>query len=144
MILGVYCAYVGIVLEQKVSLKEERELAFFKKGLVYEKEEKVWVAHYPCVKDSKLLKNNEKVAVARLQTTENRLKKVGTDYAVKYHAEIESMIDRGVARKLTYHEMKNYAGPVHYIQHHEVLTPDSTSTPVRIVSIPLLVIWDKG
>lgn len=36
-------------------------------------------------------------------------------------------------RKVTGDEMKKYQGPVHYLLHHEVLKPDSKSTPIRIV-----------
>ncbi|XP_063593160.1 uncharacterized protein LOC134770218 [Penaeus indicus] len=43
------------------------------------------------------------------------------------------MIKRDVARKLTPDEIKGYAGPITYLQHHEVLKPGSTSTPIRIV-----------
>ena len=43
------------------------------------------------------------------------------------------MHERDVARKLTEDEQKSYNGPVHYISHHEVLKPDSKSTPCRIV-----------
>ena len=42
------------------------------------------------------------------------------------------MIDRGVARRLT-KEIEDYNGPVFYISHHEVLRPESKTTPCRIV-----------
>ncbi|XP_068220711.1 uncharacterized protein [Palaemon carinicauda] len=52
---------------------------------------------------------------------------------MKYQIEIEDMVRRRVARKLTNKEIQEYNGPIHYIHHHEVLKPESSSTPVRIV-----------
>ncbi|XP_063603426.1 uncharacterized protein LOC134779294 [Penaeus indicus] len=115
------------------SLKEERELALIEEGLLYNEEQKCWRAKYPWLRDPMHLKDNIKVANARLKTTENRLKKLGNEYAMKYQREIEDMINRGVARKLTKEEIREYKGPVHYIHHHEVLKPESKSTPIRIV-----------
>ena len=43
------------------------------------------------------------------------------------------MVERGVARKLTEKEIKDYEGPVFYISHHEVLKPESKTTPCSIV-----------
>ena len=67
-----------------------------------------------------------------LISTEKRLAKNAT-HAEVYQKQIEDMVDREVARKLTLKELKEYKGPIHYISHHEVLKPDSKSTPVRIV-----------
>ena len=66
-------------------------------------------------------------------TTENRLRRIDVEYARKYQSEMEDMVRRGIARKLSDREIRDYNGPVHYIHHHEVLKPESSSTPLRIV-----------
>ena len=50
-----------------------------------------------------------------------------------YDDQIKDTMARNVARKLSKEELSNYTGPTHYIAHHEVLKPESKSTPVRIV-----------
>lgn len=67
-----------------------------------------------------------------LISTEKRLAK-NPEHAKVYQTQVEDMIHRSVARKLTSKELDEYSGPVHYISHHEVLKPESKSTPVRIV-----------
>lgn len=127
------CLCKGCPVSDCVNIKEERELNLIEKGLVYDEEGKYWTASYPWIRNPRHLKNNVKVAVARLITTENRLRKLDTQYAQRYHNEIKDMVKRGVARQLSKEEMQSYNGPVHYISHHEVLKPDSASTPLRIV-----------
>ena len=78
------------------------------------------------------LLNNKRAAFGMLVSTEKRLLK-SKGRAEVYQLQIEDMIDRGVARKLTQDELNNYKGPAHYLSHHEVLKPDSKSTPFRIV-----------
>ena len=67
-----------------------------------------------------------------LQATERRLKK-NPDYGRVYNEQIKDMIDRNVCCKLDLTERGNHIGPVFFIPHHEVLKPDSKSTPFRIV-----------
>ena len=114
------------------TLKEERELKLIEKGLQYDEQDSCWIAEYPWIKDPYLLPNNKRAAFGRLLSTERRLGR-NTQHAKVYQAQIEDMIERRVARKLTQTEVDNYKGPIHYISHHDVLKPDSKSTPVRIV-----------
>ncbi|XP_045105485.1 uncharacterized protein LOC123500995 [Portunus trituberculatus] len=83
---------------------------------------------------------------------EKRLNKLGPDYCKAYQSQIDDMIARKVARKLTEDEIYRYDGPVFYIPHTEVLKPDSSSTPLRIVfnssakymNFSLNEMWAKG
>ena len=67
-----------------------------------------------------------------LTSTEKRLARNPSNAKV-YQEQIQDMVDRGVARKLTQEELQTYKGPIHYVAHHEVHRLDSKSTPVRIV-----------
>ena len=65
-------------------------------------------------------------------STKKRLAR-NPSHAKVYQEQIQDMVDRGVARKLTREELETYQGSIHYVTHHEVLRPDSKSTPVRII-----------
>ena len=119
--------------EPQHSMREERELALIEKGLRYDAEKLKWVSSYPWIDDPRKLRNNVKLAIARMKSLEIRLEKLGPEYMQKYQNEIDNMKERNVARKISVEEMQSYAGPVHYIPHHEVLKPSSSSTPLRIV-----------
>ena len=114
------------------TIKEEKELALIEKNLHYDQEAKRWIAEYPWIRDPKDLPDNKKAAFAKLISAERRLAK-NSEPAKVYKEQIQDMVNRGVARKLTKTELRNNKGPIHYISHHEVLKPDSKSTPVRIV-----------
>ena len=125
------------------TIKEEKELALNEKSLHYDQEAKRWIAEYPWIRDPKDLLDNKKVAFAKLISTERRLAK-NSEHAKVYKEQIQGMVNRGVARKLTKTELRNYKGPIHYISHHEVLKPDSKSTPVRIVfNSSIFVVYKK-
>ena len=127
------CRCVKCSLKGHLTIKEEREVNLIENGLTYDKERKRWIAEYPWIRDPNVLQNNYSMAYARLMSTERRLNKMDCTHAQKYCEQIQDMIDRGVARKLTKEEMLNYEGPVLYLPHHEVHKPESRSTPLRIV-----------
>ncbi|KAK3089754.1 hypothetical protein FSP39_006215 [Pinctada imbricata] len=115
------------------TLEEEKELHLIENGLSFDDKNKCWVISYPWKRNPNDLPNNIKSAVGRMKSTEQRIKKMGSEYTIQYQRQIEDMLDRQVARKLSFKEMHEHIGPIHYIPHHEVLKPESLSTPVRIV-----------
>ncbi|MEM7303856.1 MAG: hypothetical protein AAF468_22505, partial [Pseudomonadota bacterium] len=112
------------------TLKEEREQHQIEEGLTFKTDH--WEAQYPWIRNPNDLTNNRHSAMAMLKSTERRLLK-NTTHAETYNNQIKVMVQRGVARKLLPSEIKSYAGPVFYLSHHEVIKPESESTPCRIV-----------
>ena len=137
---------------QICTLKEERELLLIKEGLSYDHVDQKWSCKYPWIKDPYLLPNNYSLASAMLNSLEKRLIKSGKDYCDAYQNEMVSNIERGVFRKLSIEDMRNYKDPIFYIPHTEVLKPESESTPLRIVfnssikycGFSLNEMWAKG
>ena len=120
------CAVGG----KQYTIQEERELAIIEQGLSLSNNR--WTAKYPWKKDPKDLPNNYPAAFAMLRSTEKRLLK-DDNQAKLYSEQIEDMVERGVAKKITMEEEMNYNGPIYYVSHHEVVKPESQSTPCRIV-----------
>ena len=114
------------------TLKEERELRLISEGLTHK--EYHWETKYPWVKVLAEPPDNFQAAIGMLQNTEKRLLRSKT-HADMYKDQIQNLIYRGVNHKLSESEIREYDGPIHYISHHEVLKPDSSPTPCRIVLI---------
>ena len=114
------------------SLKEEKELQLIERNLHFNNLEHRWMTQYPWMRDPADLPDNRKAAFGMLLSTDKRLAK-NADHGRVYQEQIQDMIDRGIARKLTKSELEAYDGPIHYVSHHEVILPNSKSTPVRIV-----------
>ncbi len=91
-----------------------------------------WLIPYPWKRDPHELPDNREQAKRKLEATERRLLK-NQENATAYDKEMTNMNNLGFSRKLSEEELKQYNGPVHYVSHHEVLRPESKSTPVRIV-----------
>ena len=91
-----------------------------------------WVVSHPWKRDPTLLPDNKSQAIKKLEATERRLMK-NLEHAQAYDKQMVEMNEMAFSRKLSKQEFEGYRGPVHYISHHEVLRPESKSTPVRIV-----------
>ena len=115
-----------------MTLVEEKEYELIKRGLLFSHATGRWLANYPWIMDPKCLPNNVQFAYATLMSTEKRLRRDKL-YAETYQKQINDMLDRNVARQVTEQELKRYSGPKFYIAHHDVLSPRSISTPMRVV-----------
>ena len=117
---------------KNISLKDEREYNLIKSNLTYLPEKERWLASYPWICDPSKLPDNKPAAFAKLKVMEKRLLS-NSEHADLYRCQMDDMVKRGVARKLSDEEIQSYDGPIHYIAHHAVLKPDSKSTPCCIV-----------
>ena len=115
-----------------LSFREEQELHLIRSGLKFDAEESRWISSYPWVKDPSTLPDNYLSALATLKATERSLTKDPV-WAESYQNQMQDMVDRGVARKLSSEELEEWKGPTFYISHLAVANDKSTSTPVRMV-----------
>ena len=92
------------------NLKKEHELRLIEDGLKHNGDH--WIAQYPWIRDPIELPANYSAALAMLEKLEKRLQK-NTSHAQVYQEQVEGMISRGVARKLTKEEVEEYHGPIH-------------------------------
>ena len=91
-----------------------------------------WLMPYPWIKDPSALPDNREQAERKLVATERRLL-ANIENANAYDKEMVHVNELGFSRKLSNEELKTYNSPVRYVSHHEVLRPESKSTPLRIV-----------
>ena len=115
-----------------MTLLEEKEFEIIKKGLEFKNTTGRYEACYPWVVDPINLPHNRNFAYALLESTEKRINRDPL-HAETYKKQIQDMIDRKVARKVTEKELKEYKGPTFYLTHHDVMNPQSASTPMRVV-----------
>jgi len=115
---------------KQFNLKEEREQHQIEEGLTHKGDH--WEAQYPWIRNPNDLPDNRCAALAMLKSTEKRLS-TNKMHAETYNSQIQDMVDRNVARKLSNDELQSHQGPVFYLSHHEVIKPESESTPCRIV-----------
>ena len=101
-------------------------------NLEYDGVKQCWVTSYPWLVDPGTLPNNYSSALATIKSTERTLSK-DERWAETYQKQMEDMVERGVARKLSQKELQEWSGPRFYISHLAVVNTRSHSTPVRVV-----------
>ena len=115
-----------------MTLKEEKEYSMIKDSLQYDEERSRWKADIPCQTDLSELHNNKAQVLGCLYSQEKRLRK-NKKHADLYQSQIQDMLARNVCRPLSERKYKSYVGSKYFIAHHEILKPESKSTPCRIV-----------
>ena len=114
------------------SFVEQQELQMIRDGLRHDEENERWIAAYPWLRAPTALPNNYTATKAKLSRLEKRLAK-DPAWAESYKTQLDDMVDRGVAKKLSAEDIENWSGPTFYISHLAVTSPKSASTPIRIV-----------
>ena len=115
-----------------MTIVEEKEYEMIRSGLSFNQATGKWLANYPWIVDPNCLPDNMHFAYATLMSTEKRLAK-NPLYAETYQDQIGDMLKREVARRISDHELQEYTGAKFYISHHDVMSPRSVSTPMRVV-----------
>ena len=119
------CSDRNRVLTEKQ--REELEVISQKTKLI---NNEIWV-EYPYKKDPACLPENRNAAIKVAEKVEKDVIKDSLHEV--YNEQVKSMLERGTAVELTEQELRDWAGPVHYITHHPVLK-DSVTTPCRLVT----------
>jgi hypothetical protein len=90
---------------------------------------KIYQVTWPWKEKSQDLPQNRGLAMSRLKSNVARLKNK-PDVLNKYNKVIQDQLNKGVIEKVD----KNVQdGPIHYIPHHAVVTPQKSTTKLRIV-----------
>nr|XP_058965776.1 uncharacterized protein LOC131792425 [Pocillopora verrucosa] len=85
---------------------------------------------WPWKKESPSLPTNYQLALGRLICLTNRLAK-NPEHLTKYDAVIQDQLHKGIVEIVPDEESVNTLK--HYIPHHEIVTPEKTTTKIRIV-----------
>ena len=110
------------------------------------------VAEYPFIKDPTILTDNYVQVEKRALAVERRLER--SNELECYNDQFKDFIARGAISLISEQEMRDYTGPVNYVDHHPVYNPGSLSTPVRLVvnssidnnnqGVSVNDLWPKG
>ena len=111
---------------------EQQELNVIRENLVLDPVGQHFTTCYPYKEDPKVLDDNRHQAIRLMERLEKQLQRSSV-VAEQYNAEFNDFVERGVIELISEDEMKEYKGPVNYVNHMPVYKPGSTSSPVRMV-----------
>ncbi|XP_060605576.1 uncharacterized protein LOC132758080 [Ruditapes philippinarum] len=84
---------------------------------------------WPWKNETPDLPTNRDLALGRLKSTVNRMKN-NPDILTKYHNVIQDQLQKGIIEEVKPNKSN---GTVHYLAHHGVITPQKTTTKLRVV-----------
>ena len=117
---------------KNMTVIEEKEGRLIESKLTFQEDKARYLAPYPWIRNPDELPYNKNYAIAMLLSTEKKLSR-NKELESLYQRQIDDMINRKAARKVSEEELSNWHGPKFFISHHGIMKPDSTSTPLRIV-----------
>ena len=101
--------------------------------LVRDEENCTVKAKYPWTEEVYKLTDNLRQAIKVQSSVERRLRK-DEKMLEAYNDEFRKFIDRGAISRILQPELDEYTGPISYVTHLPVYKPDSTTTPIRLVT----------
>ena len=115
-------------MDSPLTSDDDRALEMFNSTVKFDSGR--YLVSWPWKESPQLLPDNYQLAVGRLKSTLNRLKK-NPHLLEMYSAVIGEQVERGIIEKVT---SESEQGEVkHYIPHHAVITPTKSTTKVRVV-----------
>ena len=116
-----------------ITREKEQVVQRVEDQMKYDAENPMVTAAYPWTEEVMNLTENLSQVIRTQSGVERRLLKDET-LLKAYNAEFQKFIDRGAISKITQAELDSYTGPISYVTHHPVMKPESTTTPLRIVT----------
>ncbi|XP_060575739.1 uncharacterized protein LOC132733143 [Ruditapes philippinarum] len=117
---------IGITDDPAIS-DDEKAMQSFKENIKFE--DGRYQVTWPWKEEHPDLPVNRELAYGRLKSCINKLKNK-PDVMEKYNSVIQDQIDKGIVEKVDYSTKDSIQ---HYIPHHAVITPQKTTTKLRVV-----------
>ena len=122
------CVCVG----HQMSLREQFEHKVMEDNVVYDDVQKVFRVNYSFIEDPSILTYNVHQVIKIAEREELKLEK--ENLKEEFNTEFDKMLSCGALIELTENDMKSWKGPAHWVSLQHVLKPESTTTPLRIVT----------